>query len=124
MTLTAIFLQFFFAYTVTITDHFGPNYVFFIPKFLYYSSCSAVRIFSNFLQKSFLKFLCNFFIYFLRKITIKFFRNYFKNCQCRFSIFPLESFLKCSRELSIKNPYIHGHFLSKFQFVRSYWFEK
>ncbi len=27
MTLTAIFLQFFFAYTVTITDHFGPNYV-------------------------------------------------------------------------------------------------
>ncbi len=27
MTLTAIFLQFFFAYTVTITNHFGPNYV-------------------------------------------------------------------------------------------------
>ncbi len=27
MTLTVIFLQFFFAYTVTITDHFGPNYV-------------------------------------------------------------------------------------------------
>ncbi len=24
---TAIFLQFFFAYTVTITDHFGPNFV-------------------------------------------------------------------------------------------------
>ncbi len=27
MTLTAIFLQFFFAYTVTIMLHFGPNYV-------------------------------------------------------------------------------------------------
>ncbi len=27
MTLTALFLQFFFAYTVTITDDFGPNYV-------------------------------------------------------------------------------------------------
>ncbi len=27
MTLTAIFLQFFFLYMVTITDHFGPNYV-------------------------------------------------------------------------------------------------
>ncbi len=28
MTLTAIFLQCFFAYTVTIADHFGPNYVY------------------------------------------------------------------------------------------------
>ncbi len=27
LTSTAIFFQFFFAYTVTITDHFGPNYV-------------------------------------------------------------------------------------------------
>ncbi len=27
MTLTVIFLQFFFAYTVTITDPFGPNHV-------------------------------------------------------------------------------------------------
>ncbi len=28
MTLTAIFLQFFFTYMVTVADHFGPNYVF------------------------------------------------------------------------------------------------
>ncbi len=27
MTLTVIFLQFFFTYTVTITDHFGSNYI-------------------------------------------------------------------------------------------------